>query len=592
MTISIKKIISENQKGFIFILFAALLFFKNTLFHSIIYNLVPISDLWNKTFDFILFWMPKIIPAIFVSSFIFITKKYWWTWIVALLVDLWAISNIVYYESSGFFLTVNEILMAGNLRGFGQSIFTFLHWNQLFFILSTFFYILTLYIIKPQKIKPQYIKFFITLTIIWLLCPYRFFYDNRGDNPYWTNGEKTKFISTLNPFFFISYYVSLIKDPPALWSWTASVMHHSIISYAPMTVADYISWKSNTHDFAPQLDTLQKLNQALVFSNDTIIPSTNLYIILVESFESWTIVENQIEDQTITPNICNFIKDYNCYYFPNTVSQIRYGQSGDGQMILISGLLPITRGTACIRLPGNTYPSIAKHFDNATIVNPCPKSWNQAKMSLQYGFTRKRESIPEDDYAIFNEFCRQTDSSNFCLAITISTHTPFEKGNYTSLHFSKDMPHTLHNYIGSIHYMDSCFGQFLQKFQSDSNLQNSIIVITGDHTIFTQQSIAHFSNYAKKYRQPIPATKGFIPLIIYSPKFNSSHIITDTVYQMDIYPTLLQLTGQQNHTWRGFGVDITNDSIRKNRPFTTEEAYRISDMIINSNYLKQFEKQL
>ena len=584
--------IRQHQRLFIFFSFAAILFFKNILFQIIPFNVISILELWRHPIDFILYWMPKLLPAFFLASFTFITRHYWWTWLTAIILDIWAIANLVYFESSGYFLTVNEILIADNLNGFWNSIIPFLHLNQLIFPLSTIIYILLLLIIKPKHTKSQYRSIIITLVVLWLLAPYRFFYDNRSSNPYWTDVKKNTFFSTLNPFFFISDYIDVRDNPPSFNSEIGSVIHHSLVAYLPMTACDYIVWKISTKDYSKELSATPKMNKLLIPTKETIHPKRNIIIILVESFESWTIGENRIENQTITPNICSFINKYHCKYFPNTVSQIKYGSSGDGQMTIISGLLPISRGIACMRLPNNVYPSIAKHYEQATIVNPCPKIWNQEKISVQYGLFRKREKIGYNDASVFKELCVQSDSCDFCLAITISSHLPFDVGKNGPLKFSNDMPSTLHDYINSIHYMDSCFGVFLNKFQSDSNLQNSIVVITGDHTIFNEQSNARFQSYARKYNQPVPKTKGFVPLIIYSPDFNSSITIPDTIYQMDIYPTLLQLTGQQNHTWRGFGVDVTNDSLRHNRPFSVEEAYRISDMIINSNYLKQYEKQL
>ena len=583
--------IHQHPRATIFILLTAVLFFKNTLFQIIPFNVIAISELWQHPFDFFIYWMPKLLPALVLSSFAFISRRFGWTWVIALLVDLWAVSNIVYHEASEFFLSINEILIASNLKGFEGSIITFLHPNLLLFPLSTLAYSIILYTIKPKRTKAQYKIFIIAISVSWLLAPYRYFYNNRSDNPYWTTGEKTSFFSTLNPFFFIKNYIAIRNDDSGQTINTGP-LHYSIIAYAPMAIGDYIYWKINTHNFTPELNKSEKIKELIIPTNDTIKPTRNLYIILVESFESWTIGENQIEDQTITPNINKFLHTYNCLYAPNVVSQIRNGASGDGQMITITGLLPIRNGITCSKMPGNVYPSIAKHYNSATIVNPCPNTWNQFQMSKAYGFVRKRENITENDKDVFNELCRQTDSSDFCLAITISSHSPFIIGKQGPLQFSNDMPSTLHNYINSIHYADSCFGLFLNKFQSDSNLQNSIIVITGDHTVFNQQTNAHFQNYIKKHNQPIPSTKGFVPLIIYSPSFKSQRTITDTIYQMDIYPTLLQLTGQQNHTWRGFGVDITIDSLRQNRPFSPEEAYKLSDMIINSNYLKSYEKTL
>ena len=81
---------------------------------------------------------------------------------------------------------------------------------------------------------------------------------------------------------------------------------------------------------------------------------------------------------------------------------------------------------------------------------------------------------------------------------------------------------------------------------------------------------------------------------------NSSHHISlikitkspqNTIKQMDIFPTLLDLTGIQS-SWRGVGRSllmsdsIANSNREKER---RENAQRISDIIIHSDYFKTYQ---
>ena len=83
---------------------------------------------------------------------------------------------------------------------------------------------------------------------------------------------------------------------------------------------------------------------------------------------------------------------------------------------------------------------------------------------------------------------------------------------------------------------------------------------------------------------------------------NSSHHISlikitkspqNTIKQMDIFPTLLDLTGIQS-SWRGVGRSllmsdsIANSNREKER---RENAQKISDIIIHSDYLKHTNYQ-
>ena len=79
-------------------------------------------------------------------------------------------------------------------------------------------------------------------------------------------------------------------------------------------------------------------------------------------------------------------------------------------------------------------------------------------------------------------------------------------------------------------------------------------------------------------------TKTFTPLIIYSPQIKENVQVTDTCYQMDIYPTILHLIGCKDYYWKGFGVNLMDSVARHNRPITEQEAYELSDKLIRSNY--------
>ena len=53
--------------------------------------------------------------SILLSSFVFLSKRYWWTIIANVLLDLWIIANLVYYQANECFLDINAILMANPL---------------------------------------------------------------------------------------------------------------------------------------------------------------------------------------------------------------------------------------------------------------------------------------------------------------------------------------------------------------------------------------------------------------------------------------------------------------------------------------------
>ena len=79
---------------------------------------------------------------------------------------------------------------------------------------------------------------------------------------------------------------------------------------------------------------------------------------------------------------------------------------------------------------------------------------------------------------------------------------------------------------------------------------------------------------------------GYIPFIIYSPQIGNKIIIEEPVFQMDIYPTLLSLTGCEDYYWKGFGVNLLENGSWNIRTIQPNEAQELSDKMIRANYFK------
>ena len=66
--------------------------------------------------------------------------------------------------------------------------------------------------------------------------------------------------------------------------------------------------------------------------------------------------------------------------------QVRHGVSADGQMIGVTGLLPISEGATCRLYNTNVYPNYAHLYTSSAIINPCKGTWNQEQMTKCYQF--------------------------------------------------------------------------------------------------------------------------------------------------------------------------------------------------------------
>ena len=128
----------------------------------------------------------------------------------------------------------------------------------------------------------------------------------------------------------------------------------------------------------------------------------------------------------------------------------------------------------------------------------------------------------------------------------------------------------------------------MDKLLADSELSQSMVVLTGDHTIFKSAMLEQFRDYALANNLSIASGESFCPLIIYSPQIEENIHIDDLCYQMDIFPTILHLIGCDNYYWHGFGVNLMDSAAINNRTISEEEAYRLSDLIIRSDYFRNY----
>lgn len=262
-------------------------------------------------------------------------------------------------------------------------------------------------------------------------------------------------------------------------------------------------------------------------------------------------------------------------------------------MIVNTGLLPIKEGAACYRFPYNTFPALSELYKSSCDIIPGNLSvWNQRYMNIAYNIkdsytVKSKDVLTGDDKLIFQQYSKIYDEYEYSMILTISTHTPFQStSEKSSLILPKDMPEDMANYIKSFHYTDSCMKNVLDNIQTDSILRNSTIVITSDHSIFPQNKRDIFDKYCKENNLDYNIKENYCPLIIYSPKIKEKTIIDKIAYQMDIYPTILNLIDCENYYFKGFGIDLLNKEAYNNRPITEEEAFELSNKIIESNYFK------
>jgi len=501
-----------------------------------------------------------------ISSFVFLTKWQWWIIIVSVILDIWLVGNLIYWRNYNDLLSVYSLEAFGNMHSIWDSVFIFLHWNDIVFPLLTLLLVIILvYFSLNLFLKKKKIFLALFCFIFFLICTLP--QVKMKTKEYGTNLFSIKIME----------------------SW--SEYYNYCRSFTPIT---YLLLQIKILLFESDLGRptiyCSDLEPFIVSNkNDTTInikDNLNLVFVIFESLET-AVINSEILNQQITPNINKLLDSPNSLFADKVIDQTRSGKSIDGQFIINTGLLPIFNGTICYRYQYNYYYSVANslqgYIKQMTIVDD-GNLWNQNAMTKSLGYDSLFANN-NSDYKMGLQITQNMPDAPYLIqVITLASHVPFKEfADSSTLIVPKDMPNDLANYIKSVNYTDYSLGLIFDNI----NIDSTIIVITADHLVFHKEKRDQFIQYCEKYNLNIPLEKPFVPLIIYSPEIKEKIIVNEVVYQMDIYPTLLHLLGRENYFWQGFGINLL-DSTSK-RKISPDEALRLSDAIIRNDFFRKIE---
>lgn len=556
---------------------------------------------FKDLFHLIIGFFPKLSVTVFVASFCCLFKRNVWFYIINSIIDSWIIVNLLYYQVNNLFIDVDVIRMSGNLTDLGvaQSVFPYLSHTLPYLAITVVSYIILYFIsIYNRERNPRHFLFSLLVSFVCALIPtldtYRSNYLIQKEERVIQSEEFLFKCGPLGQRLFLPfndvrvYSAGNSFNEEAHWQ-KHYITDHSILHYLP-AIFVYDSFKSVSEDIvinAKDVEPFVNKPNGLYFT-----PPNNLIIILVESLESWPIsTKGQLS--SIAPNLEHFSHNPHVLYCDRVKAQVRNGVSGDGQLIVNTGLLPLQRGAACQLYGTNVYPNFAHVYQNSSIINPWPHIWNQDVVTYSYGY--KQLLQPEkgrwnDEMIVdklISELDKHSDAPQCIMTLTYSMHMPFhweERLPYIKK-YDDTVSDMLANYLACLSYTDKCLGHLIDKIQSDEHLSNSIIIITGDHNVFkTAMNDALAS--VTDIDATLVANGTYCPLFIYSPQIGHNTIINEEVLQMDLYPTILDLIGYTNYYWKGFGKSIIK--IEDQRLTTEIDAYKLSEKLIRTDYFKQY----
>ena len=251
-----------------------------------------------------------------------------------------------------------------------------------------------------------------------------------------------------------------------------------------------------------------------------IFEGKNVLVIHAESMQT-NAIGMEFNGLPVTPTLNKLSREG--MYFSNYYSQVSVGTSSDAELTFNTSLMPTKSGTAFVSYPDRTYistPSLLKekgyytfsmHANNADF-------WNRRVMHTNLGYDRfyskaDYKITDEDiiglglsDKAFFAQSIEKLKKINkkhenwYGLMIMLSNHTPFSDVNKYG-EFTVDIKENvtredgtveevvypylegtkLGNYYKSLHYADEALGELITGLEEEGLLDNTVLVIYGDH---------------------------------------------------------------------------------------------------------------
>ena len=374
------------------------------------------------------------------------------------------------------------------------------------------------------------------------------------------------------------------KDAYVGLNWNNTVLEQmGVLNYHILDLYQFVNIKDAKTNFDSKIELLKtwmEHHQKLEGTNlKGVAKGKNLIVIQLEAMQGF-LIGNSINGQEVTPNLNKWIKS--SMYFDNYFTQIAEGTTSDAEFMSLNSLYPAEVGSNYILHPLNKYNSMPSALKDAGFTGTFafhgykPEFWNRNKMYPSEGFDKfynendfqmdEKLGMGLSDESMFNQtlsILEQKQQPFFSFIITLTAHYPWDgipddkkelnipQGKFTDM---------FTNYLQAQNYADEAFGKFMDNLQQQGILDNSMVVVYGDHfgQYLQDQDIRKFLNSPTPINDYTSLELHRVPLLIRMPNGKYSGVRHISGGQMDLYPTLANLVGLDKSKLFYFGHDLLN----------------------------------
>jgi len=344
----------------------------------------------------------------------------------------------------------------------------------------------------------------------------------------------------------------------------------------------------------------------------------NIIKIHLESFQSF-LIDFELHGEEVTPFINSLVNDpsYDFTYYENFFHQTEQGKTADAEFILDNSLYGLPQGAAFVTKATNSYqalPAILKQkqgYTNAVFHGDGKSFWNRdeiyKKFAIDYYFDETYydmspeqvigyglkdkpffeesipylESLPEPFYA---HFITLTHHHPYLIDEEDATIAPAETGDGS-----------VDRYFQTARYLDEALEQFFEYLEESGHLENSIIMIYGDHYGISDNHNRAMSEIFNKEMNPFEnAQLQRVPFMIKLPGVKGQGTVSEYAGQIDVMPTMLHLLGIDAQNYIQFGTDMFAENhkdfvIFRNGNFITPEFSVVQEIFYDNKTGQELE---
>ncbi len=319
----------------------------------------------------------------------------------------------------------------------------------------------------------------------------------------------------------------------------------------------------------------------------------NLIIIQVEALQQF-VINTKVNGVEITPNLNKWAGK--SVYYDNYFYQVSSGNTSDAEFMTQNSLYPAANGAVCNLFFQNTFNSLPKAFNNIgydtfAMHGYVQEFWNRRAMNKSESFNNfyaeeqlnldEKVGMGISDKSFFNQSLAQIEKNQkpfYAFLTTLSSHFPYDDiKNYGEFNSGEYEGTLLGNYFKAIHYTDAQIGMFLDKLQADGILNNSIVVIYGDHYAIPEKESASLYKLLgiDESNELTWQLLQKVPLIMHFPKDKFKGVNHTFSGEMDLYPTIATIFDLPHAGLLGKNLihNSTGDVVFRNGSTTDGEVF-------------------